>query len=374
MINHISVYRFKTLRQASLRLRSLNLLAGMNGMGKSTLIQSLLLLRQSWQARTLPSDGLLLRGNLADLGRGEDILYQFAEEETIEFALMTDNGSFRWAFDVGESACDHEVLPLLGEPVPITAYADSLFGKGFRYLSSERMSPKVTSTTSVFAVREQDELGIHGEFTAHYLAEHQSRPVAIPQLIHANLNEEKSDLLSNVRAWLDEISPGITLNAQQYPQMQIAAISYNYDVGAKAGLPIGILPPNVGFGISYILPILVAILSSNPGDLVLIENPECHLHPRGQSTIGRLLAILAGCDVQVIVESHSDHVVNGMRLAVKEGLIAPNEVGLFFFDRAKGDPAHAATILTPSVDANGKVDFWPLGFFDETERILYKLL
>ena len=113
MISELSIARFKALRQVSLPLRSLNLLAGINGMGKSTCLQALLLLRQSWLARTLPSQGLLLRGSLADLGRGEDVLHQFVDEESVEFRIGNSGGEGTWLFDVGKKhGLDHEMLPL----------------------------------------------------------------------------------------------------------------------------------------------------------------------------------------------------------------------------------------------------------------------
>ena len=76
-------------------------------------------------------------------------------------------------------------------------------------------------------------------------------------------------------------------------------------------------PTSVGFGIAYVLPVLVALLSANEKYMVIIENPEAHLHPRGQVAMGELIARAAAAGVQVIVETHSDHVLNGVRLAVK---------------------------------------------------------
>ena len=116
MISHLSISRFKAIRNASLSLRSLNLFAGINGMGKSTCLQSLLLMRQSWTARTLPTTGLLLRGPLADLGRGEDVLHQFENEESVEFQIATQRGRATWTFGVEEGeggGLDHEILPLI---------------------------------------------------------------------------------------------------------------------------------------------------------------------------------------------------------------------------------------------------------------------
>lgn len=77
---------------------------------------------------------------------------------------------------------------------------------------------------------------------------------------------------------------------------------------------------NVGFGLSYVLPIVLALLVTKPGGLVIIENPEAHLHPRG-SYLGRLIALAAEAGVQVVVETHSDHIINGIRLMPRLGKV-----------------------------------------------------
>ena len=383
MISHLSIARFKAIRNASLSLRSLNLFAGINGMGKSTCLQSLLLLRQSWTARTLPTSGLLLRGPLADLGRGEDVLHQFENEESVEFQIATQDGSATWTFSVEKGrGLDHEILPLINfkadYPQSISgdsaAYQQSPFSAGFRYLSAERVRPEVAYDTSFYSVRELDQIGSRGEFAVHYLAEHQHRPLGISTLQHPELAANQIDLLSNVRAWMGEVSPGISLAVQQYPGINKASVNFDYDTGPGSRFANPLRPTNVGFGISYCLPIVVAALSAQPGDTLLVENPESHLHPSGQSRIGRLLALVAAGGVQVLVETHSDHVLNGIRVCVKRGELAPVDVAIFSFDRPRGDPAHDVTITSPTINRDGKIDPWPRGFFDEAEKLLFELL
>jgi len=128
----------------------------------------------------------------------------------------------------------------------------------------------------------------------------------------------------------------------------------------------------VGFGLTYSLPILVACLSAPVGALLLIENPEAHLHPQGQTKLGELLAICASDGVQVIVETHSDHVLNGIRLAVKKDLLAAADVQLCYFTRdvKTGD----CYIESPSVLPDGQLTNWPKGFFDQWEKSLDALL
>jgi predicted ATPase len=121
-------------------------------------------------------------------------------------------------------------------------------------------------------------------------------------------------------------------------------------------------PQNVGYGITHILPILTACLTASPGSILLIENPEAHLHPSGQSLMGAFLAKTAANGVQVVVESHSDHILNGIRIAVKNELINQNDVAIHFFTSVL-----ETQVMSPLIDRNGNLDKWPQGFFDQID-------
>ena len=142
-------------------------------------------------------------------------------------------------------------------------------------------------------------------------------------------------------------------------------------------------PQNVGFGISYILPVLVTLLSAEPGSILIIENPEAHLHPRGQSEIGKLIAETVARGVQVFVETHSDHVINGVRVAVKKGVVKPEDVNIAFFERKPHDVTREdgtpqreiySEVTNIKVDANGSLSEWPKDFMDEWGIQQMKLL
>jgi predicted ATPase len=125
----------------------------------------------------------------------------------------------------------------------------------------------------------------------------------------------------------------------------------------------------MGFGISYALPILVAALMMPIGGLLIVENPEAHLHPAGQSRLGTFLGRVAASGVQVIIETHSDHVINGIRLAAaEERLLEPEQVVLHFFgSNIDGSPA------VIELTGRGGLTAWPKGFFDQIELDLGRL-
>ena len=114
---------------------------------------------------------------------------------------------------------------------------------------------------------------------------------------------------------MTEISPGVRLNVKRYSEMDLMTFGVTYSLGHQVASS-EYRPTNVGFGITYALPIVVSVLSARPGSLVIIENPEAHLHPRGQVKMGELLCQASAAGIQILIETHSDHVLNGIRLAV----------------------------------------------------------
>jgi predicted ATPase len=106
--------------------------------------------------------------------------------------------------------------------------------------------------------------------------------------------------------------------------------------------------------------------------LLLLENPEAHLHPQGQVALGELLALAASDGVQIVVETHSDHLLNGVRLAVKREKIRCIDTAIHFFSRSvdTGD----STVQSPVVMSNGRLSNWPDGFFDQWDKSLEALV
>ena len=173
-------------------------------------------------------------------------------------------------------------------------------------------------------------------------------------------------MLDVVNQWLQDISPGVHLQLDEETEALIARFSFDRP-GDVRHAPYR--APNVGFGLSYVLPVVLALLAE-PGTLCLIENPESHLHPRGQTKLGELAARAAKAGVQVFVETHSDHFMDGVRIAVRDGLIEPEDVAFHYFERQGGK----AVVSSPQVDADGRLSEWPAGFFDQHEENLVRLL
>ena len=117
-----------------------------------------------------------------------------------------------------------------------------------------------------------------------------------------------------------------------------------------------------------VLPVVVAALSAEEDHLLVIETPEAHLHPAGQAHMGEFLAEVAAAGVQVILETHSDHVLNGIRRAVKRNALSPDAAALHFFRPRDEKDENAAQVLSPVLDRDGNIDSWPDGFFDQFDK------
>ena len=119
----------------------------------------------------------------------------------------------------------------------------------------------------------------------------------------------------------------------------------------------------MGFGLSYAISIVTALLVTKPGGLVIIENPEAHLHPRGQSYLGRLIAKTALSGVQVIIETHSDHLLNGIRVVSRlEKCYEKGDFKVFYISGEESNPSKVTEI---EIGNKGELSEWPQGFFDQ---------
>ncbi len=371
MLRNIKLTNFKCFEQLDLDCTSLNLLCGLNGMGKSSVIQALLVLQQSFETGELLNGRLVLDGERIDLGTGLDVLFDGAGRDVMGFALQDDKMTNPWelAFDYSRSLKqwgmwsndtngDTEYLPVEWRGVPP-------FNERLVYVNAERIGPRKLYPLSDVLARHGD-FGTSGEYAWNYLNLHQDD--LLPEDDSRCIKGESRRLLDVVNQWLQDVCPGAYLELEAVPDADAVIAGFSFD-------RIGDIrthryrATNVGFGLSYVLPVILALLSA-PGSLCLIENPEAHLHPRGQTKLAELSARAASIGVQVFAETHSDHFIDGVRIAVRDGLIAPEDAAFHYFE---GD-GNKTVISSPQIDADGRLSHWPAGFFDQQEENFARLL
>jgi len=364
MIKKLLLNNFKCFRNIEIDMAPLNIFTGINSMGKSSVIQAFLLLRQAYDLNCLDK-GIQLNGSLVNIGNGSDLLNRESDIEKIGIELVDSNQNFAFEYVYnGES----DFQKLVDTSLDLSSInLGGLFRPNFSYISAERIGPQRYYQQSYNDVYEKKQISSRGELFVDYLAElGLTQKVENKHVLHP---EVKSDyLLYQMEGWLSEISPGLKLDTQKFKEAGIVGLTYG--VGSEKYTPI-----NVGFGISYVAPIILSLLKAIEGDVVVIENPEAHLHPKGQRKIGELIALSAQGGVQVIVETHSDHLLNGVRLAVKNNKIDSSSVRLNYFYLDKNESGKIYhTKKSPAILKDGRLSDWPEGFFDEWDKALDELL
>ena len=364
MIDKIKVRNFKALQNINLDLSNINIFTGLNGMGKSTLIQVLLLLRQS--SETLPKE-IRLIGDYVDLGEYQDVFCEVpTEDDTVQFELtMSDSSVLNFESEYSESKkaasvldakafqCKNKDVPLFREDT-------------FIYLSANRITPADSYSTNLTSINKKN-LGNRGEFAPHYYHLNYNNNIAIPGLAY-NSDDSVISLENQLNSWMSVISPSVQVHTEIKDNLVILRYSYTTNLLNTSKYK----PKNAGFGLTYVFSVLVAILSSKPGDILVIENPESHIHPRGQSELARLLALAAKNGVQVFVETHSDHILYGLRIAIKEREIAKEQAKIYYFDRDEKE--HFSNAIEIGVDEFGRMERSVRKYFTEYESHLNHLM
>ena len=373
MFNDIKIKNFKSLKELNVNFKNLTLFTGVNSSGKSSTLQALLLLKQNFQIYgsmiktfELPMETLKnifqklsINGEYLDLGLGKNILYDKAEDDILELNLKLNDGQVNFKINIRESKDEESISCEM-------SYSDNIeelfLQSNFTYLSADRIVPQSSYKYSKENVL-RGNLGKNGEYTIHFLAENKNSSIPLKELQHPEANSNQ--LLENVDYWLSKISKGIKVIPSVNINFQQSTLQYSYGGSER-------LPQNIGFGVTYVLPIIVAILKAKKGDIIIIENPESHLHPSGQVEIARLCAKASEAGVQIIVETHSDHFLNGVRVAIKERILNNNNALVYYFSR--NEEEEKTEVQEIEIDENGKIDEWPKGFFDEWDIQLEKLL
>ncbi len=362
MLKGLILENFKCFDELELNFSTVNVLTGLNGMGKSTVMQSILLLGQS-QTSIMSEQVLSLKGKYVNLGVGQDILFEKAEKDEISIGVWTENTEERYLFGYQPEA---DILPLKSVDKKMDGLS-SAWETDLYYLSAYRIEPRF-----LYHIENEKEVSEryfakNGEFSIQYLKMHGGDDVINNAILIGN----KKTVADQVKAWLDLVSPGVSPIININTSSRTAELKYEYIEGREKTNSYKSV--NVGFGITYVLPVIVSLVSAKPGDIIFLENPEAHIHPKGQRMLGELLAAAGAGGVQIIVETHSDHVMNGIRIAVKKGKLKPQDTAFFYFYKDMVD-SHKHKVICPVLDEKGRLDEWPEGFFDEWDNALLDLL
>ncbi|MBQ7382029.1 MAG: DUF3696 domain-containing protein [Paludibacteraceae bacterium] len=396
MIENISFKNYKCLSGKSFDLKPLNIFTGYNGRGKSSVMQALLMLGQSVSKDD--SNSLLqfhVNGKFVKLGDFDELL-----SDTNNFALefdmrMQDAEKQSHSVNLGyEMSDDYKVGKLTklvvdkddyyssqssfsekqekGEEKKILRqlphYINEVFdSNNIHYVSANRMGP--VSFVERKEIPESHSVGANGDMTINTLHTYQLK---IEPIMNEDITDTASHtLIDSVAIWMDYIMNGekgsVTVDdgsdtSKTETRSSVLRLDFIQNDRSYHAY-------NVGFGYSYILSIVVTALIAKAGNIVIVENPEAHLHPEAQFRLTELLVKLATRGVQVFIETHSEHVVNAVRLAVirKQFAITNDQIGLFFFD-------YDYSKRDLSIEKNGRIEDWPSRFFDQYQLELAQII
>ena len=390
MINELLVDNFKLFAKETKfsGLKSINLLTGVNGRGKSSTLQPLLLFKQTL-LRSRSSRQVFLSGSFVDLGNASDVKHVDASvakpirigfkerddyyvytlgiasdnNQSLEIKRFESLGQSKWSIDVDDSTLIQDLVPFHEQNSRLILPFQDLI-----YISSERIGPKLSFTPS------SDEwIDKRGEHTIQMLYERRydsvdERIIEGMSDIFPDFDEEDFSPLVNdvLNFWMTKIFGTSAATVNYIEAANIFALSISTEQkGGKAMFK----PTNVGFGYSYTLPILIAGLTARKDSILIVENPEAHLHPSAQSMITKFLGLVANCGVQVFIETHSEHILNALRVMVVQRSVKAQDINVMYFGNKLEN-----YFETIPIEENGKMDHWPANFFDQAEKDLNVLL
>lgn len=390
MINELLLDNFKLFGKETKfsNLKSINLLTGVNGRGKSTVLQPLLLFKQTL-LRSRSSRQIFLSGSFVDLGNASDVKHVEASvtkpirigfqekdeyyiyalgvakdnKQTLDIHRFDCTGRSQITVDVGESTIFYDLVPEIGQRGKLKMPFQDVV-----YISAERIGPKLS-----FAPSSDEWIDKRGEHTIQMLYERQYDRVDDSIIegmydIFQDIDEDELSPTVNdvLNFWMTKMFGASTATVSYIEAANIYALGISTEQkGGKAVFK----PTNVGFGYSYALPILIAGLTARKGTILIVENPEAHLHPSAQSMITKFLGLVANCGVQVFIETHSEHILNALRVMVVQKDIKAQDINVMYFDRKLENYFESIAI-----EENGKMDHWPANFFDQAEKDLNVLL
>lgn len=320
MLKNLNIQKFKVLENENLDIRPLTVFCGENSSGKSTAIRAMLFFGNgSFDKSSYYSFNAIY-------GLHDD--YKYIE-------LEDSNGLIVKAYGAN------------------SVYADKPANLDFNptLLCAERIGPRKVyeSINNTY-----DFIDMYGRLAPFFY--HQKQNDNISELAIDNM--EDTTLRSQVAYWLNHIL-GTTVKTENIQDNIIVAYQAPHDVEAYS-------PLNTGFGTSMVFPILVTCLTAKIGDTIIIENPEVHLHPKAQSKLADFFAFIAQKGVQIILETHCEHLIYKLCYNVNQGIIDYDKVVFQYKEINKPFEAIYTDKKGRFVDEKDELKDFPTGFFDAT--------
>jgi hypothetical protein len=411
LVSSVAVEGYKSIaHEQRVELSPLTVLAGANSSGKSSMMQPLLLLKQTLEAPFDPGalrlDGPNVRFTMAEQLLSKSLGKQHATKFSI--TLETQYGvTFRLVFvplqgagfDLSEmdyclgkgkeTVCithamsEDDILKIL--PPEILSSPDPDFKKGWKVLRDRcffelrlfrpdkrqiRFFPFPVPPTHMiipciegvihvpgfrgnpertYTKTASDGLTFAGNFEPY-----------VASVIAQWQNAKDRERLRELGSILEDIGLTWKVEARAVDdtrvELRVARLLHGKTGGARDLVSIA----DVGFGVSQTLPVVVALLVARPGQIVYLEQPEIHLHPAAQRRLVNAMIKAAQRGVILVIETHSTFVLREIQTRIAQGHVSPDLVRMHWFTR---DAKSGATeVTTAKLDNNGAFGDWPEDF------------
>ncbi len=422
-LKRVQIHGFKSFRDASQAdFRPLTILAGANSSGKSSLMQPLLLLKQTFDAPYDPGPVMLDGPNIAFSDVQQLFWYAAGKQRRRRFTLrLTASQQTSVAITFKRVPGRHKAQP---ESLDITActwkhngrearLSPDMHGKAVWDVASailREYSPeaqvigeqKLVDRLRVLRSRAFLVIGFEGAFILpgpwHVIESLVRNLIHVPGLrgnprrtypqtavgdtfpgvfhtyvasVIVHWQKEKPDRLSELGDALRHLGLTWKVEARQVSATKVELKVGRLREGKRGGARDTVNIADVGFGLSQVLPVVVSLLAARPGQIVYLEQPEIHLHPRAQVALADLLVDAVKRGVQVIVETHSELLLLGVQTAVARQQLSPGSVRLHWFER---DDEGATRITSAELDERGAFGEWPVDFADVAMKAMQAYL
>jgi predicted ATPase len=341
MLNTIKIKDFKCFKDVSIDLGKITLFSGTNSSGKSTAIQALLLIDNASRNPNSP-----LNSDWLNLGTFEESRNFITRAKTFSIEIITNTGE-TVSFSFNENS--HEVLQ--------KSHLGPLLRKIF-YLSAHRVGPQNSYSKNFNSA---NIIGEKGEFLLDLLNKNKTFNVSKDRI----KDNSSYTLEFQVNYWLQRITQ-VKLEVEDLGISNLVAANYTYIGNVKK-----VRPYHIGAGISYLIGLIILGLYLEKDSVLIIENPEIHLHPKAQSDLADFLCFIAGAGIQLIIESHSDHIFNGIRKSIFRKTISNQAVKIQFF---KMNEDNLSENILIRISDDGKTLDYQSGLFDQFDNDLDELL
>lgn len=348
MLKEIGIRNYKCFSELNLELKCMNVLSGANAAGKSSVIQALLLASATMKEKENNIDINQALG--VQIGNPQALVAQNpveGYEGDFGFSVKEDDTVASFCYKIDKMSPLNLTYTKTGKQMESRVF----------YLNAERVGPRISYPAGGEEIIRPD-----GSNAAYVVDQADFKNLQVPLSVRS---ENSNKFSAQVEGWMNLILGDVQLRVSTELTKASTDIRYRNSM-----VDHDISPTMTGFGISYIFSIVSMALwcTMQKNTVLIVENPEAHLHPAAQSRIGKFLQIVSDTGVQVIIETHSEHVIDGIRVQAAAMNITDHVLIHFFHQNNRKIMVDRITVTE-----SGELSDWPVGFFDQKTQDLRDL-